>query len=202
MNRASVIEVSGLSAWDHKLTVMRLYFCLVLPQLRASGKDKTMKRIPKTPVEFDYDLWTTEDGKCMVRVKLTGEVTEVARDVMKILRAEEKKLRRSFTGEASEDGEEGNETVLSLDALPDDDVIAAAWLADPHSVTEEVTMSLMIDSFILTLTEKQVGVFKECMINGRSLSSYAKEIGVDYTTVKEARDSIRKKFKIFFEQTP
>ena len=28
-----------------------------------------MKRIPKTPVEFDYDLWTTEDGKCMVRVK-------------------------------------------------------------------------------------------------------------------------------------
>ena len=33
-----------------------------------------MKRIPKTPVEFDYDLWTTEDGKCMVRVKITGEV--------------------------------------------------------------------------------------------------------------------------------
>ena len=33
-----------------------------------------MKRIPKTPIEFDYDLWTTEDGKCMVRVKLTGEV--------------------------------------------------------------------------------------------------------------------------------
>lgn len=202
MNRASVIEVSGLSAWDHKLTVMRLYFCLVLPLLRASGKDKAMKRIPKTPVEFDYDLWTTEDGKCMVRVKLTGEVTEVAREVMQILRAEEKKLRRSFTGEASEDGEDGNETVLSLDALPDDDVNSAAWLADPHSVTEEVTMNIMIDSFILTLTEKQAGVFKECMINGRTLSSYAKEIGVDYTTVKEARDSIRKKFKIFFEQTP
>lgn len=49
-----------------------------------------MKRIPKTPVEFDYDLWTTEDGKCMVRVKITGEVTEVDREVMKILRAEEK----------------------------------------------------------------------------------------------------------------
>ena len=202
MNRASVIEVSGLSAWDHKLTVMRLYFCLVLPLLRASGKDKAMKRIPKTPVEFDYDLWTTEDGKCMVRVKLTGEVTELDREVMQILRAEEKKLRRSFTGEASEDGEDGNETVLSLDALPDDDVNSAAWLADPHSVTEEVTMNIMIDSFILTLTEKQAGVFKECMINGRTLSSYAKEIGVDYTTVKEARDSIRKKFKIFFEQTP
>ena len=49
-----------------------------------------MKGIPKTPVEFDYDLWTTEDGKCMVRIKSTGEVTEVDREVMKALRAEEK----------------------------------------------------------------------------------------------------------------
>ena len=48
-----------------KLTVMRLYFCLVHPLFRASGKDKTMTRIPKTPNEFDYDLWTTEEGKCM-----------------------------------------------------------------------------------------------------------------------------------------
>ena len=59
----------------------------------------------------------------MVRVKLTGEVTEVAREVMKILRAEEKKLRRSFTGEASENSEDGDmNTILSLDALPDDDI--------------------------------------------------------------------------------
>ena len=55
-------------------------------------------KIPKTPIEFDYDLWTTEDGKCMVRVKITGEVTEVDRKVMRILRAEEKRLRRSKQG--------------------------------------------------------------------------------------------------------
>ena len=36
-------------------------------------------KTPKTPIEFDYDLWTTEDGKCMVRVKRTGEVSEVDR---------------------------------------------------------------------------------------------------------------------------
>ena len=46
-------------------------------------------KIPKTPIAFDYDLWTTEDGKCMVRVKRTGEVSEVDRKVMRILRAEE-----------------------------------------------------------------------------------------------------------------
>ena len=87
---------SVLSVWEDQLTVMRLFFSLVHPLLRASGKDKTMKRIPKTPVEFDYDLWTTEDGKCMVRVKATGETTEVDREVMKALRNEEKKLRRSY----------------------------------------------------------------------------------------------------------
>ena len=80
-----------------KLTVMRLYFCLVHPLFRASGKDKTMK-IPKTPIEFDYDLWTTEDGKCMVRIKRTGEQCEVSRGTFRILRNDEKKLRRSMTG--------------------------------------------------------------------------------------------------------
>lgn len=53
-------------------------------------------KTPKTPIEFDYDLWTTEDGKCMVRVKITGEVTEVDREVMKALRAEEKRIRRAL----------------------------------------------------------------------------------------------------------
>ena len=46
-----------------------------------------MKQPPKTPIEFDYDLWTTEDGKCMVRVKITGEITEVDREVMKVKQA-------------------------------------------------------------------------------------------------------------------
>jgi hypothetical protein len=88
---------------------MRLFLSLVHPLLRASGKDKTMKRIPKTPVEFDYDLWTTEDGKCMVRVKATGETTEVDREVMKALRNEEKKLRRSYDTGGASDSEDGEE---------------------------------------------------------------------------------------------
>lgn len=34
----------------------------------------------------------------MVRVKLTGEVCEVSRETMRVLRNEEKKLRRSKAG--------------------------------------------------------------------------------------------------------
>lgn len=74
------------------LTVMRLSF-LAFPLFPGSGKDKKMKT-PKTPAAFDYDLWTTEDGRYMVRIKATGEVTEVQRTVMQLLRTEEKRLRR------------------------------------------------------------------------------------------------------------
>ncbi|MFR1826659.1 MAG: hypothetical protein ACLSXD_07975 [Lawsonibacter sp.] len=91
-------------------------------------------KIPKTPIAFDYDLWTTEDGKCMVRVKRTGEVSEVDRKVMRILRAEEKRIRRSYGSDNTSEDEDGAEklsdTVLSLDAMPEDDVKSAAWLAD------------------------------------------------------------------------
>ena len=80
-------------------------------------------KIPKTPIAFDYDLWTTEDGKCMVRVKRTGEVSEVDRKVMRILRAEEKRIRRSYGSDNTSEDEDGAEkisdTVLSLDAMPE-----------------------------------------------------------------------------------
>ena len=71
--------------------------------------------IPKTPVEFDYDLWTTEEGKCMVRIKATGEITEVERSVMQVLRSEEKRLRRTISPEQgpSREGKTAP-TVLSL----------------------------------------------------------------------------------------
>ncbi len=72
-------------------------------------------KIPKTPKEFDYDLWTTEDGKWMVRIKSTGEVTEVDREVMKALRAEEKWMRRKMTGAPVPGAEEATTTILSLD---------------------------------------------------------------------------------------
>lgn len=163
-------------------------------------------RTPKTPVAFDYDLWTTEDGKCMVRVKRTGEVTEVDHEVMKILRVEEKRLRRSYgsdsTSEDEDSAEETSNPVLSLDAMPEDDVKSAAWLADPCDLAEEVTMQLMVGTFYAGLTTKQRGVFEHCMIAGESLSSYARELGVDYTTIQETRNALRKKFKKFFSGTP
>ena len=64
--------------------------------------------------EFDYNLWTTEENgvkKYFVGVKATGEVTEVDAEVMKVLRNEEKKMRRHI----EEEGELG--APLSIDEI-------------------------------------------------------------------------------------
>lgn len=116
-------------------------------------------KIPKTPIAFDYDLWTTEDGKCMVRVKRTGEVSEVDRKVMRILRAEEKRIRRSYGSDNTSEDEDGAEkisdTVLSLDAMPEDDVKSATWLADSRDCMEELITALKEKELLSILTEKQ-----------------------------------------------
>jgi len=161
-----------------------------------------MKRIPKTPIEFDYDLWTTEDGKCMVRVKRTGEVSEVDREVMKVLRAEEKKLRRSYgTDSTSEDDdceEKSSDTVLSLDALPDDDVKSAAWLADPHDFTTDITTTMLEQELIASLTDAQLDLYKKCIVGGKALREYAREEGINFKCAWKRRDLIQKKAKKIF----
>jgi hypothetical protein len=194
---------SVLSVWEDQLTVMRLFFSLVHPLLRASGKDKAMKRIPKTPVEFDYDLWTTEDGKCMVRVKATGETTEVDREVMKALRNEEKKLRRSYTVGGASDKEDGEErqssTILSLDAAPDEDVRSSSWLTDPKNYSEEIVTGILIEEFKLTLTSLHLSVFENCVMNGMTVREYAATFGISKSYASKIEKAVKEKLKNFFE---
>lgn len=160
-------------------------------------------RIPKTPIEFDYDLWTTEDGKNMVRIKSTGEVTEVDHDVMKTLRMEEKRLRRSYGEKADGDEEDAenksNNSVLSLDALPDE-VKTGVWLADPYDFAEEFLFRLDLDEFKKLLTEKQQDVFQSCMVNGETYVSYADRNGIRAQSVQETARYIKKKAKKYFKK--
>jgi len=194
MNRVSRLCFIGMGS---KLTVMRLVFCLVTPLLRASGKDKTMKRIPKTPIEFDYDLWTTEDGKCMVRVKLTGEVCEVNRDAFRVLRAEEKKLRRSYPVRADDECDPCVKT-LSLDVVTSDDVDEASWLEDKSDDISFMLTKICVDEVRLTLSPFQRDVFDTVMMDGVSIREFARVRKLHHKTVEEAVCAIRKKFKNIF----
>lgn len=155
-----------------------------------------MKRIPKTPIEFDYDLWTTEDGKCMVRVKRTGEQCEVSRETFRILRAEEKKLRRSYAQSASdEDGDEVNAPVLSLDVIPEDDMKSAAWLADPANFADEVLINILISDFRDSLNNVHRDIFDQCLLGDKTIREFAAEYGLRRSTVWDIANNLRKNFK-------
>jgi hypothetical protein len=194
MNR---VHHSVLSAWDHKLTVMRLFLSF-LPLFRTSGKDKTMK----TPIEFEYDLWIDENGKCMVRVKSSGEVCEVDRETMRLLRNEEKKLRRSMTGvpALSKDKTGKTTTLLSLDfvSVEGAEDMSPAWLEDHTSMENDTITQMLEDEFRRSLTASQLAIYESCLLGGMSYKEFAASKGVSYQSVQQSIVLIRKKAtKIF-----
>lgn len=155
---------------------------------------------PKTPAEFDYDLWTTEDGKCMVRVKATGEVTEVCRNVMRILRTEEKKIRRDNAAKVTNKVNGKKTQLLSLDALPCN-AESSAWLEDKRNYAEEVITAVMEEVLRDNLTAKQLDTYIACILKGISYTEYAKGKGTSYQNVQQAICLIRKKAEKLFSES-
>ena len=147
--------------------------------------------------EFDYDLWTTTENGTKhywARVKATGEVTEVSHEVMKFLRAEEKRVYREI--EASQN----RGSTLSLDAPHDEE--KESWFEDYGSGVSEMETELNKEDFRKLLTGRQREIFDYCLIGGNSVRKFAREKGLDHTTVMEAVEVIREKAKKFFNYTP
>ncbi len=145
----------------------------------------------KTPKDFDYDLWITEDGKCMVRVKSSGKVTEVSRPVMRILRAEEKRMRR----ELQTAQEQGHDLFLELQPAEE---VGESWLADTYDATKEVDAKLLEQGFVLTLTTREQEVYRFCIKAGQSQQAYADASGLSVSRVCKIVSAIRKKAKKYF----
>jgi len=154
----------------------------------------------KTPIEFDYDLWT-EDGRYMVRVKRTGEVCEVDQDTMRMLRAEEKRLRRSMRG-APVTGSDETRTVLSLDYVSENESegMISAWLEDPRDFTCDFEYEAVVNEFRNLLTPNQEEVFSACILNEMTCKEYAQKKGIRSQSVQETIRYIKKKAEKFFKK--
>ncbi|MBO5462634.1 MAG: sigma-70 family RNA polymerase sigma factor [Clostridia bacterium] len=141
---------------------------------------------------FDYDLWTTNDygiKRYWVRIRATQEVVEVDLKTLRFLRAEEKKIYRAI-----EDARNNAGTVLSYDVFEDEEV-SGEWLIDEKDLETHILMQLEIDAVVKTLTPKQFLVYKNCILEGMELREFARKNNLSYSTVKEIRDAIRKKFQ-------
>lgn len=143
--------------------------------------------------EFDYDLWTTQEGGTKhywARVKATGEVAEISVEVMRCLRAEEKRIYREI--EASRK----RGSMLSFEFLYDEE--KEGWLSDNGIGASEMENALTKEAFRQILTPAQRSVFDECLIGGESQTAYAAMRGVSVPMVSKHIHAIRKKAKYFF----
>lgn len=145
--------------------------------------------------EYDYDLWTSvENGekKYWVRVKYTGEVSEVSQEVLRFLRSEEKKMRR--TNEKLQD-QRGD---LYLNFSYSDET-GVKWLIDPWDFVSEVVSKSLIEELERNLSDRQMDIYRCCLINGMGLRDYARFNHISFGTVASGIAAIRKKFKnIYF----
>ena len=191
------METPDLSVWDYKLTVMRLLFSLVLPLFHTSRKGKVMR----TPIDFEYDLWVSEDGKYMVRIKETGETCEVSQATMRFLRKEEKKHRRSKHGIPLECCPEEKKSLLSLSyvSVLGAEEMSPAWLEDCSCMEEDVEVKILEQAFRKSLTPAQCDIYSECLLGGHSCKEYADSKGVSYQSVQQAVMLIRKKAEKVFK---
>ena len=159
-----------------------------------------MKQTPKTPIEFDYDLWTTGDGKCMVRVKITGEVAEVDREVMKALRAEEKRIRRALRSNegTAKDGTESQPRTYSLSAVSENEMEKSDWLIDPTSDFANIEARLFVEYAMETLSPLEQEIFSSCLLGGMPIRQFAERKGMRKSTAWDMANSIRKKLQEIF----
>lgn len=155
--------------------------------------------VPKTPREFDYDLWTSESGAYMVRVKATGEVCEVDAETMRFLRSEEKRLRRFL--KLNSQAQVSSEVVVSLDYFRQEvgDIHFPVCSESRDDLERIALVNIIVERFLRVLTPNQLNVYKNCILGGKSYAEYAEERGFSYQYIQKCVTAIRKKAKKFFE---
>ena len=149
--------------------------------------------------DFDYILFKDEQGRCCVKIKSSGETVEVNEQIMKILRAEEKKLYREFETmshfNSDDPGKKTKSSILCpafyLNAIDEDVNESESFvLADPHNFEDEIIAEDLERRFASLLTESQKEVFYCVMLGGEKQSEYAKRKGVTDRAIRRTIEMI------------
>ena len=121
---------------------------------------------------------------------------------MRILRAEEKRIRRSYGSDSTSEergrAEKSSGSVLSLDAMPEDDVKSAAWLADSRDCMEELITALKEKELLSILTEKQRELYLAMTREGLTLREFARKKGIGIRAAFDLKQQVQKKFQKIF----
>ncbi len=152
----------------------------------------------RTPKNFEYDLWTTNENGIVrnwVRVKFTGEISEVSIEVMRLLRREEKALKRQMEKAGSED--ETTKVALSLELLIEDEM-RDTWSSDTTDMVEEIITNELEREFIKTLTDFEKVTYFACIRNGMKVKDFSQKHNVSKQYISKVIKKIREKANYFW----
>lgn len=158
----------------------------------------------KTSKEFDYSLWKDSEGNCLVRVKSTGEVTQVEHEVFKLLNAEAVRWYRSNNQNTTENKNENSskKCVVSVSLSELSDAEQLHLVTNSMGELEEMVATEMLEmEFKTLLTEKQLVIYEHCITQGESFSHCARQLKLSDSTVRQTVNVIRKKWNLYVEYT-
>ncbi|MFI3249522.1 MAG: hypothetical protein R3Y07_00995 [Eubacteriales bacterium] len=161
-------------------------------------------KVPKTPDDFDYDLWT-ENGSYFMRIKRTGEQCEINLDTMRLLRNEEKRLRREKEDILVPVKQGHKETdrkikisLLSLDYLDSNSSQGESALRYETDFNEGLATSIKEEGFRLQLTKRQLLVYEKCLLQGMPYEEFSELYGISVDCIRSTVRWVRKKARKFF----
>lgn len=156
--------------------------------------------------DFDYDLWTSPDGKCFAKIRSTGEVCEISDETLRLLRREEKRIYRETELKKSLDSDNITDKTkasimhpLTFEISDDENNEDSSWLQSGENLEEEQIAKDMETQFSELLTDYQKEVFVCVMKNGESQESFASRHSITSRGVRRIIEKIQKKAKNFFE---
>lgn len=150
--------------------------------------------------DFPYYLWTTDNGtRCWARVKVTGEVVEISREVMQELRKEQDRIKKEKEELDSHAGKNARQYYEINHPLPLEASYAelsdSEWLISQDTPESQFAAFELEQQLISTLTDRQRDCYLCCAVLGESRSEYARRVGISTYRVSEIFDQIAQKLK-------
>ncbi|MBO6054946.1 MAG: hypothetical protein J6P31_05440 [Oscillospiraceae bacterium] len=148
---------------------------------------------------FDYQIWKSEEGEYYARVRRTGQVTQIPKEICRFLRSEERREARM----AHPRNGHGRERPVSLDApVPGTEglLTLSDLLSDPVNPVEQAEIRMDLERFEAGLPPVQRSVFHALYREQQIPAQYAASRGIARQTVCEHRDAIAKKAREYFSE--
>ncbi len=154
----------------------------------------------KTPGDFDYDIWKDENGLYFVRVKRTGEITQVSEEVVRELWLELYRMSRYCLNTTFIDADGCKRSrIVSLDEARDSDTDDSdSCFVGSENPYDAVENEMMESTFLKVLTPKQRRIYELRFKMRLSISECANRLGVSSRNVDKLIRLIRNKAKRFF----